>query len=397
MNISKGSDEDEPEILHITDLSIDEKQVTSGFPHLLPTFSVSQHNSDEFVSPKIVTLENHESMTTPLKGILKHRDIITPKRTNLRDFDSLDSTQYNTVYNSGSRRKAAALFTRASSSISLPNVCLNDKMTLPKPKLPSLNNFWEGQNEPNTPVRHSEHRHDDSKVIISGVNRQCLRDITAGNVERPAYDRRLRDYNSPIDFPLNNDIVCLRANTALKRAYEVSKSLHMEDKENYCAINFQNSRLNSTICSDSPILKPIEKKFAGIVSKDIFYVKKSNDDESPVTSPLLSLDKLSISSNSSTHASVSKKCLRVSAQRRSSGLMHRSYSWPYKSRATSPFFSPDTNMTPQSGNTPNSSRVSANRSRVLPKYRDRSPNFRGEELFDPMKSAYKDFLPSPLK
>ncbi|XP_065656959.1 uncharacterized protein LOC100200634 [Hydra vulgaris] len=406
MNISKCSDDDEPEVLHITDLSLDEKQITDDLSHLLPNFSVIQGNSGEYVSPKIVTFDNHESMTTPLKGILKHRDITTPKRTNLRDFDSLDSTQYNTVYNSGSRRKAAANFLRTSSSILLSSI--NDKTTLPKPK---LSDFSESQSGPDTPVRGYEHRYNENKVSISSVNRQCLRDITIDNIDRSAQNKYFKDYITPMDFPLNHDIVCLRANTALKRAYEVSNSLHIEDKENYCAMNFQNNiRLSSTILSsdspelrsERPVIRSTGKNYACIdgyyanLSSKHMPVEKENKVESSAISPCLSLDTLSISSNSKNHSPATKKTMRASSQRRISGLT-RNYSWPYKSRATSPFFSDDSNIIQQSGNTPQSSRISGNRSRVLPKYRGRSPSFRGEELFDPMKSAYKDFLPSPLK
>lgn len=353
--------------------------------------------NNPYISPTYGLINTNSGNTTPLKGILKHRDAVTPTRTNLKSFICEESTRFNTACNSGKRR-------------ALPKPVLTESMksstnlkVLPKPILPE-------------------------KVALSESSIS------------PELEMWWKDSPSK-DTTLGDDLVCLRANAALRRATKFTNSFEREfsDKENIRPRRFfRDLPLNSTEVtgSISGLSGSTSEMTGNTVEMTGSTVDRCSIDDTPARdsldvvveegrvdsgvssmewssgntkmtrhhttprvrsiSPILRLDQLSLSNKKNWSG---KKIQRSNFLNRSSSqlsrlMLYRSYTWPHQQRARP---------------TLSSSNMAASRSRVAPKYRFRRTPLSykvqqkhiGETLqlsdYKSMNSAYKDLLLSPLK
>ena len=330
-----------------------------------------ENKGQSLVSPKLTPDVRDNLMTTPLKGILKNRDLeATPTRSDLQASAKKEYTRINTACNSRNRRK-------------------------PDVSKPSF-----------TQIIASERNYNIPKPVLTGK--------FAGNSSLCHYSNspELDWYKSPMnDITISDDPVCIRANSALRRAGKISRSFEWEmtESENRSPwLRHRNMQLNSTevtsssdISSDNKLssrgaLVEAGQIDSGVGSMECINRTNQTKMEGDVTrsfpysrsiSPLLHLDQLSLHSRSNYDSSPwsGKKTFppRVTMHSRKSAalnrfLIYRSFSWP-------------------------SSAIP--RSRVTPKYRSRhhlsvtskKHSRKLDTSYDMMKSVYKDLLPSPLK
>lgn len=357
---------------------------------------------------------------TPLKSILKKRDMFTPTRTNLKDFDCDLSTKYNTECNSGRRKTPSkADFTRITPNKSKQtkkeaNVTNETKQTKKEANV---------TNETNRP-----------RPVLSNIQnrdniepyRKSNEEFT-GNIEK--YDENaVREWRQKAflnDTTLNENDICSRANSVLQQAKSMSYNsidIELDEKENYFLSHGRRTQLNSTEIGSlsNPdkieILLKADKSLAkienssssmqidsGVASMEYSEqnIKLQTDDgkmakifRARSISPLLSFDRLSLYSTSPWNVKV-KAHQRINYKNNRSKykyLLCRSRSWP-DNKSFSMVASPTVNV-PRSRVTPRG-QMSYNKQYFSP-YNEARLNSLGTEV-NSITHAYKELLQSPLK
>eukprot|EP00111_Clytia_hemisphaerica_P009670 TCONS_00028358-protein len=401
-----------------------------------PTNSAKMdQDEDPAPTPKIIltptTPNRSQLVATPLKGILKHREV--PSSSGKSKENSVEETKFNTERNTG----------RARSRILQS---LTGSTNLPRPIL-----------------------------IGSPSTGDSNDDVSPSPIENDEQFKWSWPRGENVSF--GDEFVCRRALSAMKRSLKVSSYLEEEifDKENSSPFQSTTTKqrrkyqLNSTAVasgsgSSSSMLRPLD--FAKISTDDVFEegrtdsgvssmdwvsdpnlfrakltssgdaatvpVTPKNDLKSFSISPVMNLRELHLRNGNTPGAlSANKKNVRspyvyraspflnrsgcslqspmsrASAQSNRSLIYDRSHSWPTKGyphqqRSTNSRFS--SLISPPSSYNMNRSKDFIPRSRVTPTHVTRSKSFtwrstKDQSVFKTLDigSSYKDFLPSPLK
>ena len=191
------SDGDDNGPLKVNDLNMLEEKTTEE------NMNCEKVLSKDKLSPldgQQLLIDPNKGLTTPLRGILKNRENVTPTRKCL---DLAENTKYNTECNSGRR------------------------MPVSKSKFSSFQNIQK------VPSENKEN---------STFPRTVLSDKTNIPNERIQWTKPNLQYDSA----LNDELVCLHANSVLRRAKRVNSMFDLDLDEKDSPFNRRNVQLNST-------------------------------------------------------------------------------------------------------------------------------------------------------
>lgn len=350
---NSDSDGDDNGPLNLNDLNMLEEKTTDE------NMNCEKVLSKDKLSPldgQQQLIDPNKGLTTPLRGILKNRENATPTRKCL---DLVEDTRYNTECNSGRR---------------MP-------VSIPK--------FSSYQNIQNVPSEKKEN---------SIFSRSVLSDKTNIPNERIQWTKPSLQYDSA----LNDELVCLHANSVLRRAKRVNSMFDIDFDEKDSPFNRRKVQLNSTEVASMSSCETVgqslnevtslnnvstfensakasqnnlQQSDSGVGSMEISNVNnqsKTKEIKTPLAivgaksvSPMLSFDGLSLYTpfsnkvNGNSNLQGSKIHNKLSYRNRIS--LYRSHSWP--DDENSPFLASSL-LVPRSRVTPRATLRSTGRSRL---------------------------------